>query len=322
MSSPSKAMRPAVGRSTPVMQLKNVLLPAPLGPMTARISPAPISKLTALSAARPPNLTVSLSTCKIGPSAPRLSGGRWSIVCSTLKLRRGEVAGRRNHLLGRRHRLVQIVGPALHLEDELLQEGLMVFLADVLVTLREVVAQLHLEAFERRDQLHGVLRAVELRFLHRDFHRVESLVVRLHVFVGQRPGRVDLGEPLLCLVEELVMRRSVEWTLEHRDVAIDADEAIDLVAEAGQIARLGDRAIAGKLVLLGEAEIVGLGADGDTVLAEEDREQAVEAAGDFRQERRHVGGAERDAGGADDFTAVLLDLGGVGVTRRLTPGVI
>src|SRR5665213_589437 len=147
MSSPLKTMLPEVGRSTPVMQLKNVLLPAPFGPMTARISPAPSSKSTALSAAKPPNRPVSLSICKIGASAPRFFGGRWSIVCSTLNLGRGEVAGRRNHLLVRWHRLVQIVGPALHLEDELLQEGLMVFLADLLVTSWEVVAQLHLEAF-------------------------------------------------------------------------------------------------------------------------------------------------------------------------------
>ena len=39
MSSPLNRMRPEVGRSTPVRQLKNVLLPAPFGPMMARISP-------------------------------------------------------------------------------------------------------------------------------------------------------------------------------------------------------------------------------------------------------------------------------------------
>ena len=38
MSSPLKKMRPEVGGSTPVRQLKNVLLPAPFGPMMARIS--------------------------------------------------------------------------------------------------------------------------------------------------------------------------------------------------------------------------------------------------------------------------------------------
>ena len=38
MSSPLNRMRPLVGRSTPVRQLKKVLLPAPFGPMMARIS--------------------------------------------------------------------------------------------------------------------------------------------------------------------------------------------------------------------------------------------------------------------------------------------
>ena len=58
MSSPLKMTRPAVGRSTPVRQLKNVLLPAPLGPMMARISPRWTSKLTLLSAVRPPKRMV------------------------------------------------------------------------------------------------------------------------------------------------------------------------------------------------------------------------------------------------------------------------
>ncbi len=39
MSSSSTMMRPPVGRSTPVRQLKKVDFPAPLGPMTARIWP-------------------------------------------------------------------------------------------------------------------------------------------------------------------------------------------------------------------------------------------------------------------------------------------
>jgi hypothetical protein len=39
-------VRDSVGRNTPVRQLKNVLLPAPFGPMTARISSRWSSKLT------------------------------------------------------------------------------------------------------------------------------------------------------------------------------------------------------------------------------------------------------------------------------------
>ena len=154
----------------------------------------------------------------------------------------------------------------------------------------------------------GVLAALELRLLHADLERVHRLVVRLHVAVGQRAGRIDLLQPRLGLVEELLVVRRVERRVEHRDVAVDADEAVDLVAERRQVGRFRDRAVAGPLVLLGQAEIEGLVADGHAVLAEEDAEQAVEIAADLGQERRHVGGAERNAGGADDLAARLLDL--------------
>ena len=69
---PLKRMRPEVGRMTPVRQLKNVLLPAPFGPMMARISPRPTSKSTLLSAVRPPKRTVSASVRRAGAEA--LSG--------------------------------------------------------------------------------------------------------------------------------------------------------------------------------------------------------------------------------------------------------
>src|SRR2546430_12187673 len=55
MSSPANRMRPALGCSTPVTQLKNVDLPAPLGPMMARISPAGTAMLTSFNAVKPPN---------------------------------------------------------------------------------------------------------------------------------------------------------------------------------------------------------------------------------------------------------------------------
>src|ERR1700738_3101700 len=62
-------MRPEDGRNTPVRQLKNVLLPAPLGPMTARISSRASSKFTWLSAVNPPKRTVRSSVRRIGAEA-------------------------------------------------------------------------------------------------------------------------------------------------------------------------------------------------------------------------------------------------------------
>ncbi len=40
MGRPAKVMLPRSGRSAPAMQLKRVVLPEPLGPMTPRISPS------------------------------------------------------------------------------------------------------------------------------------------------------------------------------------------------------------------------------------------------------------------------------------------
>ena len=58
MSSPLSWMHPEVGHKTPVRQLNKVLLPAPFGPMMARISSRRTSKLTPLSATKPPKRTV------------------------------------------------------------------------------------------------------------------------------------------------------------------------------------------------------------------------------------------------------------------------
>ena len=94
MSSPLKMMRPEVGRSTPVRQLKNVLLPAPFGPMMARTSPRATAKLTLDSAASPPNRTVSISVLqnrsrRRSPALRR--GARRRSLRSTRHLRRGNL---------------------------------------------------------------------------------------------------------------------------------------------------------------------------------------------------------------------------------------
>src|SRR6476661_6774739 len=47
------------------MTLKQVVLPAPLGPIRPRISPSLMWKLTSLSATTPPNRSVTLSTSRI-----------------------------------------------------------------------------------------------------------------------------------------------------------------------------------------------------------------------------------------------------------------
>ena len=76
MSSPSNTMRPELGRKTPVRQLKNVLLPAPFGPMMACTLSRATSKLTSESAESPPKRTDNNSVLRIGAdAAPRLLSG-------------------------------------------------------------------------------------------------------------------------------------------------------------------------------------------------------------------------------------------------------
>src|SRR6202008_3655102 len=53
---------PAVGWYTPVTTLNTVVLPAPLGPMRAKIEPVGTARLTRSSATTPPNCMVSSSS--------------------------------------------------------------------------------------------------------------------------------------------------------------------------------------------------------------------------------------------------------------------
>src|SRR5437016_5274387 len=75
MYSPPNRICPEEGRNTPVRQLKNVLLPAPFGPIIARTSPRSTAKLTRLSAVRPPKRTARSSVDNNG-AAPGSDSAR------------------------------------------------------------------------------------------------------------------------------------------------------------------------------------------------------------------------------------------------------
>ena len=66
---PSTEIVPPDEVSTPVIRLKVVLLPAPLGPISATISRAWTSKETLLTAITPPNCLRALSMCSSAPAA-------------------------------------------------------------------------------------------------------------------------------------------------------------------------------------------------------------------------------------------------------------
>ena len=67
---PSKTTRPPSARTRPVTTLKNVVLPAPLGPMSPMMPPRGTTRSTALSATTPPNAFVTPRTSRIAAPCP------------------------------------------------------------------------------------------------------------------------------------------------------------------------------------------------------------------------------------------------------------
>ena len=57
---------PPVAVKAPVIKLNKVVLPAPLGPMTALIAPSAIAKDTSLTACNPPNFLFNRETSSSG----------------------------------------------------------------------------------------------------------------------------------------------------------------------------------------------------------------------------------------------------------------
>src|SRR5438105_1497071 len=208
ISPPSNRMRPEDGRNTPVRQLKNVLLPAPLGPMTARISSRASSKFTWLRAVNPPKRTVRSSVRRIGTEAgPSKEGAAVTYnafrrcpvgICS---LGRREFASRREYCLFLWHHFDDPILAVVDLENELADKSLVVLLPQRFVALREVVPFLHLQPFECGDQFGGIVATLEAGLLDAELERVHRLEIGLNIAVGDRGGRVDGLEPGHGLIE-------------------------------------------------------------------------------------------------------------------------
>jgi hypothetical protein len=62
---PPSSILPSVGGKIPVIALKNVVFPAPLGPISPKISPSSMCSVTFDSALRPPNCWVTFSALSI-----------------------------------------------------------------------------------------------------------------------------------------------------------------------------------------------------------------------------------------------------------------
>src|SRR5580692_8139281 len=92
-SSPKNRMVPEVSGKSPVMQLKSVVLPAPLEPSTARRSPGRTVSVTSVSAASAPNSRVTPRSSRAAP-APTAERRRatLSMAVASARLRRAAAA--------------------------------------------------------------------------------------------------------------------------------------------------------------------------------------------------------------------------------------
>src|SRR5215813_6287905 len=94
MSSPSKTIEPRVGRKKPVKRLKQVVLPAPLGPIRPTISPLSTVRSTLLTAASPPKSRVSSRVSRSATGSGRRARRRRRGGSPRLEL--GQLGGERD----------------------------------------------------------------------------------------------------------------------------------------------------------------------------------------------------------------------------------
>src|SRR5215831_12535251 len=87
----------------------------------------------------------------------------------------GKFAGRWKDGFFLRHHFEDSVLAVVDVVNELANEGLMVFLAQGLVALREIIALLHFQTFERRNQFWRVVAALKTGLLDAELERVHRL---------------------------------------------------------------------------------------------------------------------------------------------------
>src|SRR5499426_3903482 len=114
MSRPSKRMCPASGPSAPVTRLKNVVLPAPFGPMIAWIPPASTGRSSFERTTSLPKLRESPSTASSGTLTAQREPGQQGRVEQPLR-------PHEHH--GQHEKAVEDLAPVLHPAQELGQHG-------------------------------------------------------------------------------------------------------------------------------------------------------------------------------------------------------
>src|SRR3954447_1089697 len=106
---PWNSTSPDVGAYTPVIALKQVVLPAPFGPIRPRISPGRMSNDTSSSATTPPNRIVTLrrassasagaATVSVSVSVSGMCGSLLQLFKPLVELLGAHAAARREHAL-------------------------------------------------------------------------------------------------------------------------------------------------------------------------------------------------------------------------------
>ena len=213
MSSPLSRMRPEVGRSTPVRQLKKVLLPAPFGPMMARISPRRDFEIDVVErgqAAKADGQALGAQHRRpVAPPRPSRPGSARRTSESAVHLRRTCRPAGRSSCPCRPPRGCWCL-PSLMSKMNSRRNAWWSSLRSILSPCGKSSPSFISRPSSASISFVGVLAAAELRLLHAELEGVHRLVVRLHVAVGQRAGGIDLLEPRHGLVEELLVRRRVE----------------------------------------------------------------------------------------------------------------
>ena len=110
MSLPSKTIAPAVGAKSPLTRLKNVVFPAPFGPMMARSSPGSIVSEMSSIAVSEPKRFVAFVTCNRLMKLSR---------CGARRARRAERTGQPTRTEpDRRHPVLGVAGDDVLRSDE------------------------------------------------------------------------------------------------------------------------------------------------------------------------------------------------------------
>src|SRR5439155_1954496 len=255
MSWDSAGERPAVG--SPEIRLKSVVLPAPLGPMSARRSPARTARATSSTARRPPNaLETDRSSSAYASASARLvtdlAVRAWRVVARVERLLQvlvgfvlPELAHGRE---GRDHGVLQLTADLLHPADVDVLDGV----APAVDADRATRKVLQLHPAERREERLAVLDPAADR-LHGLDDPPRVGVAGLGVVGGDLAG-LGLEGP-----RELLVGRVVE----RRRVVERGHDAEGLVAHLWQHRLVRRRAVpeqrhptleAGRLVLLHELQ--------------------------------------------------------------------